>query len=271
MTPSAGGVPRLHLSPGTSILILVMHRKLKWRLESTGSEIIYDDDELLVLNKPANLLIVPDRLRHELNNLYGILTEELGKAFVVHRIDKETSGIMMFGKTLETHAALIAQFEQRMVEEVYFGIVVGSMAADVGRIEVPIVESAGGTGLMGVNRRSGLEAVTEYRVLERFKGYSFLELRPRAAKMQQIRLHLQSIGAPLLCDRSYRDGKAFFLSQVKPGYRPDGDEKPLLERTALHAFAVSFDHPRTGGRTNLSAEMPKDMNSVLKYLRRFKV
>jgi len=271
MTPSAGGVPRLHLSPGTSILTLVMHRKLKWRLESTGSEIIYDDDELLVLNKPANLLIVPDRLRHELNNLYGILTEELGKAFVVHRIDKETSGIIMFGKTVETHAALIAQFEQRMVEEVYFGIVAGSLPAEMGRIDVPIAESGGETGLMRVNRRSGQEAVTEYRVLERFKGYSFLEVRPRAGKMQRIRLHLQSIGAPLLCDRTYGDGKAFFLSQVKPGYRPDGDEKPLLERTALHAFAVSFDHPRTGGRTNLSAEMPKDMNSVLKYLRKFKV
>jgi len=260
----------LHLSPGTSILILVMHRKLKWRLESTGTEIICDDDQLLVLNKPANLLIHPDRLRHELINLHGILTEELGKAFVVHRIDKETSGIIMFGKTAETHAALIAQFEQRMVEEVYFGIVVGSMSADVGRIEVPIVESAGGTGLERETHHSGQEAVTEYRVLERFKGYSFIEVRPRAGKMHQIRVHLQSIGAPLLCDRTYGDGKAFFLSQVKPGYRPDGNEKPLLERTALHAFAVSFDHPWTGGRTNLSAEMPKDMNSVLKYLRKFK-
>jgi 23S rRNA pseudouridine1911/1915/1917 synthase len=247
-----------------------MHRKLKWRLESTGSEIIYDDDHLLVLNKPANLLILPDRLKRELNNLYGILAEELGRAFIVHRIDKETSGIIMIGKTEETHAALIAQFEQRMVEEVYFGIVVGSLPAEVGRIDVPIAESGGETGLKRVNHHTGQDAVTEYRVLERFRGYSFLELRPRAGKMSQIRLHLQSVGVPLLSDRTYGDGRAFFLSQVKPGYKPDGDAKPLLERTALHAFAVSFDHPRTGGRTNLSAEMPKDMNSVLKYLRKFK-
>ena len=247
-----------------------MNRKLKWRLESTGTGIVREDDFLLVLNKPANLLVLPDRFRHEIRNLYTILTEELGKIFVVHRIDKETSGLIVYAKTAEAHAALNSQFEQRMVEKVYFGIVAGTPTAESGRIDAPLIESSKEAGVVKVSHRSGREAVTEYRVLERFHGYAFMELRPRTGRTHQIRAHLQSIGIPLLADRIYGDGAPFCLSHIKPGYKSAGEEKPLLERTALHAFAISFDHPETGERTNLSAEMPKDMSAVLKYLRKFR-
>lgn len=250
-------------------LFLAMNRKLKWRLESTGTEIIHDDDDLIVLDKPANLLVIPDLYRHHLPNLQSILLEELGEIFVIHRIDKETSGVVLFAKTAAAHAALNERFEGRLVEKMYLGIVVGQPVEDEGRIDKPLSES-NTPGVMRVDQKSGKESVTEYRVLERFQGYSFLEMRPRTGRMHQIRVHLKALGAPLLGDRIYGDGKPFYLSSVKASYRSTGEEKPLLDRTALHAFALSFDHPHTGVRSNHSAGLPKDMRSVLNYLRKFR-
>ncbi|OGU26200.1 MAG: hypothetical protein A2X66_09570 [Ignavibacteria bacterium GWA2_54_16] len=246
-----------------------MERKLKWRLESAGAEVIHDDEDFIVLNKPANLLVIPDRYRHDLPNLQAILTAELGKIFVVHRLDRETSGVVLFARTADAHASLNAQFEGRLVEKVYAGIVIGEPQGEQGRIDSPLAESSI-PGVMRVDRKGGKESVTEYRVLERFHGYSFLEMRPRTGRTHQIRVHLKSIGTPLMGDKIYGDGKPFLLSSVKSSYRSSGEEKPLLDRTALHAFALSFDHPRTGERSNHSAGLPKDMNSVLRYLRKFR-
>ena len=247
-----------------------MERKLKWRLESTGSEIISDDDQVLVLNKPSGLLILPDRFRHEIPSLYGILQEELGKIFVVHRIDRETSGVVVFAKTAEAHASLNAQFENRLVEKTYAGIVLGAPAADEGEVDLSLEETPKNPGVMRVNEKSGKEALTRYKVIERFQGYAYLQLIPKTGRTHQIRVHLQAIGSPLLADRIYGNGTGFYLSQIKPRYRSAGEEKPLLDRTALHALAISLTHPGSGERTSYSTELPKDMVSVLRYLRKFK-
>jgi 23S rRNA pseudouridine955/2504/2580 synthase/23S rRNA pseudouridine1911/1915/1917 synthase len=247
-----------------------MNRKLKWRIESTGSEIVSEDDQIIVLNKPHGLLELPDRFRHQLPNLYAILQEELGKIFVVHRIDKETSGIIVFAKTAEAHAELSAQSEKRLIDKTYSGIVLGAPASEEGEIDLPLEEIPKNPGVMRVNRKSGKEALTRYKVVERFQGYAFLDLNPKTGRMHQIRVHLQALGTPLVADKLYGDGKGFYLSDVKPGYKSSGDEKPLLDRMALHARLVSLTHPQSGERASYSAPLPKDMVSVLRYLRKFK-
>jgi len=247
-----------------------MKRKLKWRIESTRSEIIDDDDQLLVLNKPPRLLVLPDRYNKNLPNLYTILMEELGKVFIVHRIDKETSGIILFAKTAEAHAELNTQFEERRVDKTYHAIVVGSPSPDEGVIDLPLAKDRKDVELMSVDRRNGKEAVTTFKVLERFSGYTFLELKPRTGRTHQIRVHLKSIGLPILADGSYGSGRGFFLSDVKARFQEKGEEKPLLDRTALHAAGIALVHPSTRAPVTFSAPLPKDMVSVLRYLRKFR-
>lgn len=246
-----------------------MKRKLDWLLRSKGCEILFEDDSLLVLNKPANLLVLPDRFNKTLATLYTILNEELGKIFVVHRIDKETSGVIVFAKTAEAHAYLNAQFESRTVEKVYQAIVVGTPEREKGSIVIPLSENEK-SGTMRADRKKGKKSETRYTMLETFKGYAFLELRPTTGRLHQIRVHLQAIGSPILGDKIYGDGKGFYLSQVKPGYKIEGEEKPLLERTALHAVNLTFQHPTKHERMTFTAPLPKDMSSVLKYLRKFR-
>jgi 23S rRNA pseudouridine955/2504/2580 synthase/23S rRNA pseudouridine1911/1915/1917 synthase len=123
---------------------------------------------------------------------------------------------------------------------------------------------------MKVDIKRGKPSRTIYSVVERFDGYALVEVKPATGRMHQIRIHLASVELPIVCDRIYGDGKPFFLSQVKPRYFSEGDERPLLSRTALHAESISFTHPLTKERVSFRAQMPKDMRSVLNYLRKFR-
>lgn len=245
-----------------------MKRKLDWRLRSLGCEVLFEDDVLLVLDKPANLLVLPDRFNKALPNLYTTLNEELGSIFVVHRIDKETSGVIVFAKTADAHAQLNEQFEGRTVEKVYHALVIGEIHPVAGVIDLPLSETD--RGVTRVDRKRGKESITDYRVVEQFKGFALVELKPQTGRQHQLRVHLQAMGTPIVADPLYGDGKGFYLSAIKPGYRSEGEEKPLLSRTALHAASLSIDHPVTGARVTLSAPLPKDMSSVVKYLRKFR-
>ena len=247
-----------------------MKRKIDFVLKSHNGSIIFEDENILAIDKPAHLLVLPDRYNQTLPNLYNMLKEEIGEIFVVHRIDKETSGVIAFAKNAETHAKLNSQFEQREVEKTYQAIVHGTPKDDNGIVDIPISESQRHPGIMKVDEKRGKPSKTIYKVIERFDGYALVEVKPATGRMHQIRVHLASVGLPIICDRIYGDGKPFFLSQVKPKYFSEGDEKPLLSRTALHAESISFVHPKTSERMSFTAEMPKDMRSVLNYLRKFR-
>ncbi len=247
-----------------------MKRKFDFLLKSRNGSITFEDGNIVVINKPPHLLVLPDRYNQSIPNLYHMLKEEFGEIFVVHRIDKETSGLIVFAKDAETHAALNSQFEDRMVSKVYLAIVVGTPGEAEGIIDAPISESETHPGIMKVNRKHGKPSVTNYRVDELFDGYALVEVEPESGRTHQIRVHLASMGLPVMCDKVYGDGNPFFLSHIKTRYYADGEEKPLLSRTALHAASISFKHPSTMEQMSFKSDLPKDMRSVLNYLRKFK-
>jgi 23S rRNA pseudouridine1911/1915/1917 synthase len=246
-----------------------MRWKLEHILKKSGGGILWEDDAILVINKPAGLLVLPDRYDFDLLNLYDLLKETFGTIFVVHRIDRETSGVVLFAKTAEAHAQLNAAFEQRQVEKRYRAIVYGNPNSDGGCIDLPIIENEYGARKMKVDQRKGKEARTEYTVIERFSAYALIEARPYTGRTHQIRIHLKEIGLPILADSLYGVGNSFCLSTIKRNYRGKETEQPLLDRTALHAFTLTFIHPLTGAKIVTEAPLPKDMEAVIKALRKY--
>ncbi len=247
-----------------------MKRKLDLILKSKNGSVVFEDGSIIVIDKPSHLLVLPDRYDQSLANLYHMLKEEFGDIFIVHRIDKETSGVIVFAKNAEAHAALNEQFEERQVDKRYLAIVTGAPTEAEGKIDAPLAQSMTHPGVMKVNKKHGKPSVTGYRVVEAFDGYALLEAEPESGRMHQIRVHLASVGLPVMCDRVYGDGQPFFLSHIKKRYFSDGEEKPLLSRTALHAESISFRHPATRERVAFNCGLPKDMRSVLNHLRKLK-
>jgi 23S rRNA pseudouridine955/2504/2580 synthase/23S rRNA pseudouridine1911/1915/1917 synthase len=246
-----------------------MRWKLEHILKKNGGGILYEDDAIIVINKPAGFLTLPDRFDQNQENLYTLLKEIFGNIFVIHRIDKDTSGIIIFARTSVAHARLSVSFERREIQKRYLAIVHGTTANNQGLINLPISE--GSAGKMRIDRTAGKESLTEYIVLERFQKYTFLEVKPQTGRTHQIRIHLNAIQLPILCDPLYGDGEGFFLSSIKKGYRlKEKEELPLIKRTALHAFSLLCSHPMTGKKLEIQSRLPKDMDAVLKSLRKYK-
>jgi RluA family pseudouridine synthase len=232
--------------------------------------VVYEDSELIVINKIAGLLVLPDRYDSSLKNLSSMLKERSGQIFVVHRIDKETSGIIVFAKNAMTHSTLNQDFQTRSVVKRYLAICVGESRQQKGRIEAPLGPDPMKHGRMRIDLRDGKESITNYEVIEQFVGYTYVETKPETGRTHQIRVHLSSIGLPILGDITYGGGKGFLLSEVKKNYKSSGEERPLLERAALHARSITIQHPTTLLPMTFEADMPKDMEIVLKNLKKLR-
>jgi 23S rRNA pseudouridine1911/1915/1917 synthase len=250
-----------------------MSIKMRWKLEQIlkkgGGGILLEDDALIAINKPAGLLVLPDRYNTKLHNLYNLLKDTFGSIYIVHRIDKYTSGVVLFAKSPETHAVLNTAFEGKQVEKKYYTIVMGVPATETGSIDLPIIENSYGDRRMRVDEKKGKESHTDFRIIERFENYTSVEARPHTGRMHQIRIHFSAIGLPILADPIYGSGQGFFLSSIKKKYREKGEEKPLISRTALHACSLSLQHPVTGDKIELKVSLPKDMEAVIKALRKY--
>lgn len=231
--------------------------------------VLHADDALVVLDKPAGVLSVPGHGRDpSLRELLARRPEfAADRLRIVHRLDRDASGVIVFARTLEAQRALVRQFEHRQVQKVYAALVTGYVAAD-GVVEADLIVDAK-RGITRAARRRGKPSVTHYRILERLPGNTLLECRPVTGRMHQIRAHLASIGHPLTVDPKYGGGEALLLSMYKPGYRRGKHaERPLIARLTLHAAALTIEHPTSGEPMTFQAELPKDFRATLNQLRR---
>jgi 23S rRNA pseudouridine955/2504/2580 synthase/23S rRNA pseudouridine1911/1915/1917 synthase len=231
--------------------------------------IIFENDNIIVINKPAGLLSIPDRYNDLLPSLSKILEQRYGQIFIVHRLDKNTSGVIVFAKNEATHQFLSKQFLTKKTEKIYWGLVAGRIWEKEGVIDTPIMESPGKKGRMTTGKK-GKPALTTYEVLESFSLYTLLKIRIFTGRTHQIRVHLQSVGHPIAMDEIYGNGQPFYLSFVKKNYRIgkfQEEEKPLMNRMALHARTLSFDDEQ-GQKLTFEAPIPKDFQAVLSQLRK---
>lgn len=239
--------------------------------------IVEETTDWIALNKPAGLLSIPDREGKDIS-LKKMLLEKYGNIFTVHRLDRGTSGLILFAKNEEAHKHLSQQFaregsfgEERQTEKIYQGMVLGTLPDKKGTIDAPIAEHPVKKGVMTVYRK-GKEAITDYEVLEDFKIFSWMQFQIHTGRTHQIRVHAKHIGHPIVCDDLYGDGKPILLSSLKHKFRlskNEWEEKPLLGRLGLHASSLQFLHVNLEP-IKLEAPLPKDLKAVLQQLKKLK-
>jgi len=212
--------------------------------------ILHEDADLLIVDKPAGMPVLPDGWEKDAPYLVKLLEVEFGRLWIVHRLDKVTSGVMAFARTAEVHRALNIQFEQHETEKVYHAIAVGEPEWDQHTARHPLRVDVGHSHRTVVDHSKGKSSETAFRVLQRNQGFSLLEAVPASGRTHQVRVHAYSLGFPLLGDTLYSAPKT-----------------DLIARPALHAQSLMFIHPGTGERVFFTAPYPADFQSALEKLR----
>lgn len=238
-------------------------------MQKNKLEIIFENETFVAVNKPAGLLTIPDRHDDMLSSLYKTLQQQYEKIFIVHRLDRDTSGLILFAKDEATHKYLSQLFENRNVEKFYIGIVQGNLQAKKGTIEEAILEHPVKKGMMMVHAK-GKPSLTDFEVLEEYGIYSLIRFRIYTGRTHQIRVHMKHIGHPIACDELYGDPKPVLLSSFKKKFKlskHDEEERPMLNRLALHSSELKFKDQENKD-VDLKAEMPKDMKALLQQLKK---
>jgi 23S rRNA pseudouridine1911/1915/1917 synthase len=241
--------------------------------ENIPLDILYEDDLLAVVNKPPGMVVHPARghwsgtmtsaLQYHFDNLSSV--GGASRPGIVHRLDRDTSGVIVVAKNDPTHMALANQFEQRDVEKEYFAIVRGVPNFDSDVISQPIGAHPYHREKMAIrhDHPTSKPAETRYFVEQRFAGFAAIKVLPKTGRTHQIRLHMTHIGCPVLCDKLYGGHSRITRGEL---LGKGEDDQVLLERQALHARRIKFAHPRTGEPIEVVAPIPPDLQAVLDVL-----
>jgi 23S rRNA pseudouridine1911/1915/1917 synthase len=230
--------------------------------------IIYENEAIIAVNKAAGISVGGDRWDDSKERLDKLIAGTLagGRLFIVHRIDRDTSGLVVFAKDEKTHRLLSLAFEGRQVEKRYIAVVHGRPPWDETACDLPLVPNGNKRHLTIIDKYQGKKSLTRFRLLGGAGNYSMLEARPETGRTHQIRVHAAALGFPIVCDALYGNGKPALLSSFKRGWRGDPlEEKPLLTRLGLHAAALALAVPGAE-RLRLSAPLPRDMAALIKQM-----
>ena len=212
-------------------------------------KILYEDKQLLIVDKPAGLSVLPDGWEKDSNYLVKKLEEQFSRIFIVHRLDKITSGVMVFARDAETHRALNIQFENHEAQKTYHAIVEGNPKWEEKVVRHPLRANVGHKHRTMVDNRNGKPSETRFRVIRRYEQSALVEAKPMTGRTHQIRVHAYVLGHPLVGDVLY------------------GAQEPYnIVRPMLHAQSLSFLHPATNERVKFSAAHPPDFEEALKHL-----
>lgn len=242
-------------------------------------DVVFEDDYILVINKPPDMVVHPARghskgtlvnaIKYYCNNL-SELNGNL-RPGIVHRLDRDTTGIIVVAKSDQGHGIIARQFESRVVKKEYIAVVEGRMDFDADIIELPIGRHKRTREKMAVRYDNGKPGTSRYEVVERFARHTVVKVFPATGRTHQIRVHMQHIGHPVVADLLYGNANAVTMSDISASdilANGDGcDEKPIIARQALHAHQIEFCHPVSNEPVRFKADVPDDMSNLIDALR----
>jgi 23S rRNA pseudouridine1911/1915/1917 synthase len=241
---------------------------VRFKLKKAGVEVLHIDENYVLVSKPSGLLSIQDRYKAEVPNLKQMLMDEYGEILTVHRLDKDTSGVICFARNAAAHKHLNKQFADGVVRKIYWAFVQGRPNIEEGHVDLPILNDMQNSGRMLIHKE-GKEALTYFRLLENFGNISLLECYPKTGRTHQIRVHCFYLGCPLLVDELYHQKGVFYLSKVKRNYNYTKfeDERPLISRLTLHAKSIQFE-TLDGERLEIESDLPKDLRALHQQLKK---
>ena len=236
--------------------------------------LVYEDENIAVFNKSSGIAVAPDRWDPSQESLDKLAAVSLGipKAYTVHRIDRDTSGLVVFAKNSKTHKVLSLAFEERQIKKRYIAAVHGRPSWNETVCDLPLIPNGNKQHLTIIDKYRGKKSLTAFRLLGSAGNYSILEALPETGRTHQIRVHLSGLGHPVVCDELYGKTKPVMLSAMKRGWRGDPlNERPLLSRLGLHAAELFIpdytvmDNTAEKGLT-LKAQLPRDLSALIRQM-----